>query len=306
LSPRKLLPCLTTTRHLVKGQIPGTPIIDMRHREGGYINALKKVRWGHKIIEEIRIRNDDPAQKSPIIVMFTWGFASNKNISRYREMLAEQNYTVVTVRSSYSERWGDRLLQFDKNLAESDKVWEVVAELCTKSPDRPIILFPFSYAGCLTYSYFTRDLNSTSSPGTNIKGVIFDSCPIVPTMASIKRIHSYRAVQTQSPWYRLISWPFMKLNAFLLLTWNQETLKYKERINESRLTCPQLVLCSEKDDIAMYEEIEQFIDTRNKNGVDISYKAWTDSLHLQHHKMYENEYRDTVLSFISKCLNENE
>jgi Eukaryotic protein of unknown function (DUF829) len=57
---------------------------------------------------------------------------------------------------------------------------------------------------------------------------------------------------------------------------------------------PALVFASKIDDIGTEQFASEIVDTWRKNGVDVTYKCFEDSLHIKHFQKYPEEYLKLV------------
>ena len=263
-----------------------------------YFKSNSISRNSSNIPHQLSIRNNDITHKSPLLVLFGWGNAKMEHLVKYSEILECKNFTVLCVRTTLL----NSLFRIENAKKEGLAVRKVIDDLCVNYPERPIILYTFSNGGCCIYHFFVENMDSLTYPGRNIKGVMFDSCPVTPSVESAVRVHKAFALQMNSPFLEYVSWPLVKLSVYIMLNYNKNVQDFMNILENSKLMCPQLFLFSKKDELAGYEDILDFIKIRQTNGVDISYKLWTDSSHVGHMRKYESEYVKIVESFVEKCL----
>lgn len=52
----------------------------------------------------------------------------------------------------------------------------------------------------------------------------------------------------------------------------------------------------------IFQDIEKFAEERKKRGVDVTELCFEDSPHVKHFSWYKEEYTNSVISFLKKCL----
>ena len=252
----------------------------------------------------ITVRNDDTAQKSPIICLFGWGNGTKKHLLKYGNLFEEKGHTTVLVTTTLLNSLF-RISTAGKK--ESENVKKALNEICNINKERQILFYSFSNGGCAISHLTMRSLIESGELVDNIKGHIFDSCPIVPNLEStvivekaFDRVINFPALK---PAIRLFSKIMVRFVVFL----NKDVQSFMSEMLDSPINTPQLFLFSKSDDLAPYQDILDFAEKRRQlKNVDVDYCLWDDSPHVAHFKQHEHEYREKVLGFLNKCIMNNE
>lgn len=255
-----------------------------------------------KLNREITLRNNDTNQKKPLLVLFGWGNAKHKQLCKYSELFEKWDFTTVCVQTTLLN---SILRTTSAGRRESANVLSVIKDLTISNPDRPIILYPFSNSGCAIYHLLTESMTPDTFPGSNIRAIIFDSCPIIPNEESASTVPKAFAIMTKNPvlhtMLNLMSYP-MKLFVRILLYTNEDVRTFMSKMETWPIKSPQMFLFSKTDQLAPYRDIIDFIKKRKDCGVDVTFKLWEDTPHVGHMKKYRNEYESIVESFIKKNI----
>lgn len=67
-------------------------------------------------------------------------------------------------------------------------------------------------------------------------------------------------------------------------------------------SCPEMYLFSKTDEIISATDIEDMIDRRRMQSIDITAKCWEDSPHVQHLRVHQDSYIKHCCDFLSKCV----
>ncbi|XP_031330011.1 transmembrane protein 53-A isoform X3 [Photinus pyralis] len=149
---------------------------------------------------------------------------------------------------------------------------------------------------------------ASARPETD-QSVIFDSGPGPRRFVSLYRAIS--AIISGNVIYNFVIAAL--LTSFLIVVWECEILKsyfvnddYQSdpieylKIEDNK--CPQYFIYSKADKLIFYEDVENFINIRRNNGVDVSVLTFDDSPHVKHYAHYKNEYSEGVNNFLVGCL----
>ena len=251
---------------------------------------------------KITIRNEDTSQKSPVVCLFGWGNGTKKHLLKYSNLFEEKGHTTVLVTTTLLNSLF-RISTAGKK--ESENVNKALNEICNINKQRQLLFYSFSNGGCAISHLTMRSLLESGELVDNIKGHIFDSCPIVPNLESavivekaFDRVMNFPALK---PAIRLFSKVMVRFVVFL----NQDVQSFMSEMLDSPIKTPQLFLFSKSDDLAPYQDILDFAEKRKElKNVDVDYCLWDDSPHVAHFKQYEHEYREKVLEFLDKCIKE--
>lgn len=67
----------------------------------------------------------------------------------------------------------------------------------------------------------------------------------------------------------------------------------------------QLYLYSNSDEICSDHSIEGFANVQKERGVDVELKCWKDSLHVEHWRMYPEEYSSLCDKFVKEVTKDS-
>lgn len=272
-------------------------------------NAFKQVSFHRRYLSNtinertltnrITVRNEDLSQQSPIVCLFGWGNGTKKHLLKYSGLFEEKGHTTLLVTTTLLNSLF-RISTAGKK--ESENVKTALTDLCGDNLDRQIVFYSFSNGGCAISHLTTRSLLNERKLAGNIKGQIFDSCPIIPnsesTVAVEKAFDRVLNVPVLKPAIRF----FSKLMGYFVVYFNEDVKTFMCKMEKSPLHTPQLFMFSKNDDLAPYKDILNFIEKRKSIGIDVEHCLWEDSDHVAHFKRHEREYREKVLNFYENCL----
>lgn len=248
--------------------------------------------------KKARIYNNDETQEIPIALVFGWSDCTLNNISRYSKLFENKDITVVLVKASLHS-----ILRRQRGQTpETEYAMEILDDITDTNINRKVMLYSFSFGGSMMLFDFIRTLDSFSHPGKNIKGVIFDSSPVVPTPQVVTSLHKAFTRKYKGEFDSEPASEFFHKLLFRFSRWRKDFKRLIPELEQNPLNCPQLFLFSEKDEIAKSEDILRFIEKRKELGIDVTHRLWTDSEHVHHRKQYRQEYDECVSSFVEKCL----
>lgn len=252
-----------------------------------------------KVSPQITIRNNDYANQSPLVLIFGWGNGQEKNLLRYSAIFENRDFTTVLVTTTLLN---SLFRTSTAGRKESENVKKVLMGLCSENKNRKIVLYPFSNGGCAISHMMVETMDSGSFPGKNIKGQIFDSCPIIPNEESATAVSkAFRGLVKSKVLQPIVS-VFAKVMVFIVVNMNKDVKGFMNKMKNSQVTSPQLFLFSKDDDLAPYQDILAFIEERKKRGVNVEYRLWEESQHCGHLRNYPEEYSELVNKFIDEVL----
>ena len=239
-------------------------------------------------------------QTSPVVILFGWADGNFEHLNKYRELFESKDYTTVCVRTSMIN---SVFRMSTAGWKESMDVRNVLEEILQNNPERPVFLYAFSNGGLSVQYMMVKDMDSNSFPGKNIKGMIFDSCPIKPDLSTstTSALELYTKPINNLVLKFLLSC-IVKMAIYVVVKTDKDLDKVITNIKNSKITSPQLFLFSKDDKLAPYQDILDVIDARKKIGIQVTYKLWDCSRHVCHMKMHTEEYVEMVESFVDECL----
>jgi len=252
----------------------------------------------NKINKRITIRNEDNSQKTPLVCLFGWGNGKKEHIQKYSEIYEDKGHTTMIVTTTLL----NSLFRISTAGArESKDVQKVLGKECSINKDREIIFHSFSNGGCAISHLTTRSILNTNLMG-NIKGHVFDSCPIIPNLESsdaVERAFSQLVdIPALKPTIKVIS----KLMVKAVVHNNTDVKDFMKEMTESTIKTPQLFLFSKSDKLAPYQDILDFIGIRKSLGIDTTFMLWDKSNHCAHLRENPEKYKEEIDSFVDKCI----
>ena len=247
----------------------------------------------------ITVRNEDTSQQSPVVCLFGWGNGTKKHLLKYSNLFEGKGHTTLIVTTTLLNSLF-RVSTSGKK--ESESVKRALIDLCDSNEQRQILFYSFSNGGCAISHLTTRSLLESGELAGNIKGHVFDSCPIVPNLESTVIVEKAFDRVINIPVLKPVISMFSKVMVRLVVYLNADVKNFMREMVASPIPTPQLFLFSKSDDLAPYQDIFDFAEKRKTKGVDVDYILWDKSPHVAHFKKHENEYREKVHDFLEKCI----
>lgn len=250
--------------------------------------------------------NGANGEKEPVVFLLGWLGAEDRHLAKYCGIYNQRGCITIRYTSPTSYVF---VRPKAKLLPIARKLLALLRDMSLD--DHPVFFHMFSNNGSVLYYYLTQAMAEASAPNILVKGCIFDSTP------APRRIYSgARAVYEATPgsvWMKLCASMGMVLYllswGILSVLWTIITGKLPNRppwaLIEEPAHCPQLFLYSQADKLISSDDIEFFIVERQKLGVPVVTKCWSDSPHVQHYRVHPEEYRDSVYSFLTMCLSQD-
>lgn len=273
-------------------------LIILSRQEARYIHAsvttiTKKIKL-HKSDEDIKERKE-----RPLCVFLGWGNSKHKNLRKYGEIFESKGFDTMTV----TPKLADALVFPD---TKGKKIAYQVLDGIAKYSDvdkQPVVLFQFSNGGCALFYFMCREIITKGSQyGEKIKvvGSIFDSCPVVPDMDSVILTQRVFTQDVKNPILKRIMWHSLGLIIPLIVWFNPVVKLFMDGLRDSPIMTPQLFLFSKSDMLAPYKSILEFIEYREKYGINVTAKLWDDTPHVSHMKQDPDGYTKMLTDFINK------
>lgn len=188
---------------------------------------------------------------------------------------------------------------------ESENVIKVLLQQTRNNSNRTMIFFSFSNGGCAISHLTMRSLLQSNNLVENIKGQIFDSCPIVPDEKSAATVEKAFSGVINFPPLQPIIRIFSSLMVSMVVKFNKDVQLFMKEMLESPIKTPQLFLFSKADELAPFEDVLNFAKKREERGVKVCYKLWETSPHVAHFKSHPQEYERIIDQFIDLCIFKN-
>mmetsp|Transcript_16612 Transcript_16612/g.27233 ORF Transcript_16612/g.27233 Transcript_16612/m.27233 type:complete len:169 (+) Transcript_16612:465-971(+) len=162
-----------------------------------------------------------------------------------------------------------------------------------------------------------KDTNHESTI-QRIRGVVLDSCPsdITPDIATRGYVGALLAVARNMrssvtgqrlpfPGYfhptltpvcaNFFAWYLSRPSIIA------EQAKLKEILASNTPKCPHLYMYGPADELIPSSGIEEYMQTQRNRGIKVSSKQFESSNHVEHYRMYHDEYQKELLKFWQTC-----
>ena len=214
------------------------------------------------------------------------------------------HYRCTTVRYSTTVRSAISSKPRQREVAK--RLLEVLVEM--NLTENPVLFHIFSNGGCTLYSAMREELKENSRFEDIEKlGVVYDSAPGKVKMKTVvaATFNGYRpSVLTtilQMGLYALLSVYVGVETFFGMFGWQIRGSLYDDMIYYHDY-CPELYLFSKADTDISACDVENVIERRRMQGVDITSQCWDDSLHVQHLRKHRESYINQCYDFLKKCI----
>jgi len=165
---------------------------------------------------------------------------------------------------------------------------------------KDIVFHSFSMGGYLFGQSLINIKNEPEKFGsleTLIKAQIFDSPPDYGSIA----YGISRSVGTGGPVVKMVE---KVAEGYLALTKNTAGVAHRaasQAFHENYLPAPALWYYSHADPISRYEDCETVVGKWRASGKHVETVVWKDSPHIQHGRVYPEQYFGTLQSFLQRC-----
>ena len=247
------------------------------------------------------IRNIQEHSK-PLVVILGWNDCKSKHLQKYSDIFEAKDWSTIGLPTKSFNT-------FFRSGTEVKQIGHYIAEVIKNNTkkDQPVFLYSFSNGGCAVYFHLAEALTNKDGPhynSVNIVGSIFDSCPVKPTIESVRRVQISITEHMRNPILRPIVWYTVGLVLPTLVKINPVLQRFFYDLGKIPLKCPQLFLYSKADHLAFCDNIEEHMNDRKAMGIKVFSKCWDDSAHVQHYMKYPEEYVKLLDKFTTYCLNE--
>jgi len=247
-----------------------------------------------------------PATQRPLAVILSWLAAQDRHMEKYRAMWLQRGFDVLTVKTTPYQfllpKYGTHILTQD-----------LIKFLYAHSQHYPELVLHCFSVGAYSFGELLNHLNDkefmrtieSRSTGSDpkqtlekaIKGIIFDSAVNFEGIA--KGVS--RSITNQEVPRKAIE---ASINGHLKLSYYIATKHYERAsayahgnyLNKA----PALVMVSNKDHIGERYMNEKLVKCWQDKGIDVSFKVFESSGHVQHLTKYPEEYADEIDSFLKK------
>ncbi|KAB1207102.1 hypothetical protein CJ030_MR7G011423 [Morella rubra] len=260
------------------------------------------IYWGRKEEKEFR----------GIAVIFAWASIEERHLKSHVDLYASLGWNCLVchadflnaMRRFYPERAISLAFAVLNELAEELKI-----RLC------PIVFVAFSGGpkACMYKIFQVIDgtcgemyLGKYQLVRNCISGQIYDSSPVDFTSDLGARFTLHPSVWKLPGSSKLVSWVTKGiasgLDALYLTRFDSQRVEYWQALYSSvNLGAPFLIICSEKDELAPYQIISNFVQRLLELGGDVKLVKLNGSFHIGHYKHYPIQYRAAVTNMLDKA-----
>ncbi|KAG0730389.1 Transmembrane protein 53-B [Chionoecetes opilio] len=235
--------------------------------------------------EDFVFVNGANGDKEPVVFLLGWLGAQDRHLAKYCTIYNQRGCITIRYTSPSAYLF---IRPATKLMPIARKLLSLLHDMSLD--DHPVFFHMFSNNGSVLYYYLTQAMAEPNAP----------------------RVRAVYAVTQGSVWLKLC----MSLGMMLyLLGWKVLSISWiiisgklpiypPWTLVEDSSRCPQLFLYSRADKLIGFQDVELFISERQRVGVPIVAKCWPDSQHVQHYRIYPEEYREEVYSFLTQCLSQ--
>ena len=248
------------------------------------------------VVENMKevVSNVSGDPKVPVVILLSWMGASQKNLDKYRAYYEGLNYEVHMVFN------GLRTAFFPSASREQAKKLERL--IAAQPEERPVFVHAFSI-GTGVYGMLIDqlkdDMKKLDRMRNQIAGVIFDSgpAPIFPHDVA-KGLHTVCPAVSKAVWE-------MTAKAMFFVTQARRGFEQAEHaLRGMQFNSPQLYFYSLDDKVIpnIHHAIADFVDKNKQRGFEVYQKWWNESVHASHFKLHQEEYLQSLQTFLDRCL----
>ncbi|XP_054159345.1 transmembrane protein 53-like [Oppia nitens] len=263
--------------------------------------TLKHLNYQSSRLSTIEDKNSNESDNSlrsrPLVVLLTWLMAQEKHVDKYSNLYLQKGFDVLTVKTNPFD------LMFP-SIGSRKIAQNCVTALNTELSQYPsVILHAFS-VGAYQFGEMLLEIqkqqieNNEDKDGLNgrIKGIVFDS--VVPFEELSNGVS--RSLTTNPFLYKIIK---SSINGHLKVCKRFATKYYKassQAVWGNYMRVPALVLVSQNDRIGTASANRRLTDVWRKLGIDVTFKCWDESGHVQHLPKHPIEYEELIDKFLNK------
>ncbi|UJR09153.1 hypothetical protein I4U23_013401 [Adineta vaga] len=251
------------------------------------------------------------SSNSPALVcVLGWGGCTRRHLRRLLEFYSSQGISTVS--------WINPMFNYLSGV-DRKQIERVLDFLLHENRHgNQIIIHLHSNNGSLVWGYMLQIMKTNEHYShllPNIKGIILDSAPYVHLNRSSEwllvsaigasrpcvSIILNRAQYFHFSWSPLISY-YLFLRFFYQRYLSSDILSSSDKLllflNETPKDIQQCYIYSDSDRLIPHHVIEQFMNKQKERGVQVTSHQFVDSGHVNHFRLYPNEYGKLVLNFI--------
>ncbi|GAB0090558.1 transmembrane protein 53 [Sergentomyia squamirostris] len=258
-----------------------------------------------EITKNIHIHTDEPKDVStdhkslrllkpidkPLAVLFMWLQAKQKHMLKFAQIYNDNGFDVVTVQiTPWQLLWPTKGTQ----LVASD----VIRFLYNNSAFQPILLHGFSvgayvWGECLVK--IAAEQKKYESLTDRICGQIWDSAADVTEVpVGVPKALFPRNPTLQSALHKYMMYHMKAFHE----TATSHYIRSSQMFHSTILKKPALFLLSKTDPVGTYAANSRVRENWEANGVDVTWKCWDKSPHVQHFLKHKEEYVQSLYDYL--------
>lgn len=246
--------------------------------------------------------NQSGLRSRPLVVLLTWLAAQDKHVDKYSNLYLEKGFDVLTVKTGPFDllfpTFGARKIALN-----------CVTALRKQLPQYSSVLLHAFSVGAYQFGEVLLEMQSQSKQkyssdekqseellDKRIKGIVFDS--VVPIEEIPNGVS--RSITSNPFLYKLIKYG---INGHLKV-FNSIATKYyrasSHAVWNNYMRVPALVLVSQNDRIGTASANKRLTNVWRDLGIDVTFKCWEKSGHVQHLPKHPIEYEELIDKFLEK------
>lgn len=272
-----------------------------------------------------RLLHTEPLATTPLVLLFGWLGADTRHLNKYAELYRSFGADVLTAQPSILQTAVPFLaVKLATSFAASVVSHEEERQL--ESPNRPVIVHVLSNAGflcfgtllhlCHHHHHHPQDDVFSQFKSTiidNLRGIVIDSAPsrASPAIwargtltALLQKPVDADALEHEHPVALKLAYNIAQ--RYLALPQVSKHLRNARAAWTHAVPPPplpsQLFLFSTSDGIVPASHVEAFMSTQAARGVSVASHCWRGSGHVEHYKVYPEQYTRIVHSFVQRSL----
>ncbi|CAG7733902.1 unnamed protein product [Allacma fusca] len=267
--------------------------------------------------EEIKSSDEE---KSVLVVLIGWAGAQDKHLAKYSDIYLKRGCIVLRYTAPLRVIFYDT----DKFPVLADRFVRLLKDLQLQS--HPIFFHVFSNGGSFLYSYILKEISAQKNPAEfDLRGTIFDSAPVPRNIMSC-----YRAFINIFSSYNHFKHVIAGIIIIMLMAqvfWHHVRLAFRFCIVGERIEGPRssskkelaplqdwltrisklrshafAFMYSEADVMIPWQQVEKVAGVLRDRGNSVKLMKFVGSEHVQHFRMFPEEYIATAQKFIRNTM----
>lgn len=245
-----------------------------------------------------------------LVVIYAWMSSEEKHVKSYVDLYASLGWNSLVCHSQFLNMF---FPEKGASLA-SEVLHELIEEL--KLRPCPVVFASFSGGpkACMCKVLQMIEENCAEQASRDeyqlvsdcISGQIFDSTPVDFTSDLGTKFVLHPTVLKRSRPPFIASWiaHSLKYTADKFFLYKMESLRaeyWQTLYSTIRMGAPYLFLCSENDDLAPFQTINNFAQRLKDLGGDVKLVKWSSSSHVGHFRRYPVDYKAAVTELLEKA-----